>query len=577
MINAKTNYNLILLVFLLTMSTLISAHYVSKKTGYYVDEGMTLFLANSRYNGAITSESEYGFGDFLNEYVFKESIEDTVKNIVSMIADVTGKGDYSKSGTVGWYDSARKMIQGSPSWISGQQLQDRYVVVKENRFDYGQVYINQIMDVHPIIYYLLVHTVFSLFAGKYSIYFLWGINIFFLLASAIILYYCVSKYLYNDMTALAVVTLFVFSQAYFSNTCYFRMYAVLTFMCIATYCLHCKVRKNNYDFAKQDRWMLGLVVFGGANTHYYYLVYLGLLFLTELIILGKHRKESANKYLKTIFGAGIVSLVIWPFSLYHIFFGYRGTEAVSKLTGNGLLYEIKVLTQVFTKGLFGGNIIIFFGIVLSAFVCSFWVCLKKEIDKDKIETVLELCVPVLGYILLIGKVSPEISMRYFYCLTPMVCIMSVISIKKVVSLININERVKDYVVLGVILCFSIFTVIKSTPDYLFEEQAENILECNEQKSNLNALVIGGTRAKAYSDIIKLSEYNQVMVLDKNELEVLETTRPEYDHNLVVYVDNYVEQETTIDVIRDYLDIKNIEGQIISGDVSNCQAYFFDVR
>ena len=102
-----------------------------------------------------------------------------------MLGDVMHAGNYSVEGTVEWYDAARHMLQGDCSWVNGDDLFNNLVAEKNNRFNYTQVYINQMVDVHPPLYYTIVHTVFSIFHDSYSDYYLFGINIVFLLLSGL--------------------------------------------------------------------------------------------------------------------------------------------------------------------------------------------------------------------------------------------------------------------------------------------------------------------------------------------------------------------------------------------------------
>ncbi len=57
---------------------------------------------------------------------------------------------------------------------------NNYFAVKKNeRFDYRKVWKNQKNDVHPPIYYILLHTICSFFPGKFSWWYAGSINIFF--------------------------------------------------------------------------------------------------------------------------------------------------------------------------------------------------------------------------------------------------------------------------------------------------------------------------------------------------------------------------------------------------------------
>lgn len=64
-------------------------------------------------------------------------------------------------------------------WRPGSDYYDLLTVSADNTFNYKQVYINQTNDVHPPLYYFVIHTVSSFFPLQFSKWF--GIlpNIFF--------------------------------------------------------------------------------------------------------------------------------------------------------------------------------------------------------------------------------------------------------------------------------------------------------------------------------------------------------------------------------------------------------------
>ena len=70
----KKSVQTILLLIICLTSFFVSLLYINRKSGYHIDEGMTLFLSNAHYNGAVTSISEYGFLDFLDKFVFDDNL-----------------------------------------------------------------------------------------------------------------------------------------------------------------------------------------------------------------------------------------------------------------------------------------------------------------------------------------------------------------------------------------------------------------------------------------------------------------------------------------------------------------------
>ena len=62
-------------------------------------------------------------------------------------------------------------------------------MLPDDRFDYAQVYENQIIDAsHPPLYYALVHTVCSFFPGVFSKWLAYSINVLAMAGILIMLY-----------------------------------------------------------------------------------------------------------------------------------------------------------------------------------------------------------------------------------------------------------------------------------------------------------------------------------------------------------------------------------------------------
>ena len=73
------------------------------------------------------------------------------------------------------------------SWRTSKEAQD-YVKAQENRFNYISVYYNQVLDVHPPLFYMLVHTVSSIFNDTFSKYIIFSINLVFFIGTCIFIW-----------------------------------------------------------------------------------------------------------------------------------------------------------------------------------------------------------------------------------------------------------------------------------------------------------------------------------------------------------------------------------------------------
>ena len=60
---------------------------------------------------------------------------------------------------------------GAIKWNTAADYDAYMTVAKDGRFDYLGVYYNQMTDVHPPLFYAIMHTAASFFPGSASIYF----------------------------------------------------------------------------------------------------------------------------------------------------------------------------------------------------------------------------------------------------------------------------------------------------------------------------------------------------------------------------------------------------------------------
>lgn len=128
-------------------------------------------------------------------------------------------------------------IQDGVTYAPTTELFRTYMTVDEkNAFRYDIVWQNQRDDVHPPLYYALLHTVCSFFPGQYSKWLAASINIVFALG----VLYMTRKLLFlltkdERLTFLASLA-FIFSAEILSMTTFFRMYIMAMFWCTALTC-----------------------------------------------------------------------------------------------------------------------------------------------------------------------------------------------------------------------------------------------------------------------------------------------------------------------------------------------------
>ena len=552
----------------------LGTYHVSRKSGYYVDEGMTLFLANGQYNGAVTSVTEYGFTDFLSTYVWKDNITATVRNVYNMLQEVLHAGNYSEEGTVEWYDAARKMLQGESTWISGETLYEQISVTEQTRFQYPQVYLNQMLDVHPPLYYMLVHTVFSVWAGEYFDFYLFGINIVLLLGTCAVLYCTVIRFWNNMAAAVLAVALYGFSQGFFSCALYFRMYAMETFFVLLTLWLHLYMKEKHWELRKWEWLRLDAIVLLGFMTHYYYILFMIPLFIVTVCRMwgGEENRQKLWIYFRNMLCTGIVSLVIWPFSVYHIFFGYRGTEAMANFNFHGILNKLALYGTIFAQAFFFDSTVVLVLVLFAMLVYCIWRWGKYG---EKLQNWQEIVIPSIVYGIIVIKIAPAVSDRYVMCLFPIIGLLMAIVLTNIISVLMEGSKTHGIILLvgGIyVICSVCFT----TPNYLYLERKDNKLGIEEEKRReMNCLMIADEDYRGFPEAYKLAQFHQVMVVRQADLALLTVNKPQDSTmDILVYVYNCPESEELLISASQMLS-KDYSGvQQISSDIEGFEAYIF---
>ncbi len=158
-------------------------------------------------------------------------------------------------------------------WNDGSLFREYLTVGEDERFEYGSVYYNQKNDVHPPLYYYILHTICSFFPGSFSPWYAFSINAVSFVAAQIFLYFCVVKISKNRFAGLAACAWWGFSTGAITCHIYLRMYALLIAFTLAYTYLTLKLI---YDgFSKKNMALLCIVTYLGSLVQYFFIVYAG--------------------------------------------------------------------------------------------------------------------------------------------------------------------------------------------------------------------------------------------------------------------------------------------------------------
>ena len=325
-------------------------------------------------------------------------------------------------------------------WHSKEYYED-YLTVNENeRNNFLPVYENQKNDVHPPLYYLLLRIAMEFYIDSYSKWSGIILNIIIYVFITIFMYLIIKKLLegndaYKEKSAiLALISSLTLSSI--TNVIYIRMYALSTLNIVITTYLHLKLldkKENDYKLLLA----IGIFALTGSLTHYYYLFYLAMLFIMFVIKYLKEKKyKELGKYIGIIALAGIISLIIFPYSIQHMFFGYRGQGVISNFT-NISNFIISICEYIFITNVYAFNNTLF---ILLIFI--FGVLIYKKAKKIKIieknKYIKYIIFPTFFYAILVAIASPFIELRY---MMPVCNLIFVLVLYTVIALLkNITKE-----------------------------------------------------------------------------------------------------------------------------------------
>ncbi|MDE5598323.1 MAG: hypothetical protein K2J04_10875 [Lachnospiraceae bacterium] len=213
-------------------------------------------------------------------------------------------------------------------WLSAHILRENYVVEEYDRFNYEGVYHHQRYDVHPPLYYFLVHTISSFFVGQYSVFHTLAINLVALLIIDILLVQLFQE-LYGKkgyglvpfvLLSSLDVMLFLFTWS--------RMYMLLFMFCFWYLLIHWKLIKNRECWKKTYLVQMVLCIFLGTMTHYYFYVYAACLTLFAMFFfIYEKRKYAVLNYIYAGVVGIMASWIAFPWVVAHIFGNAQGKHA----------------------------------------------------------------------------------------------------------------------------------------------------------------------------------------------------------------------------------------------------------
>ena len=251
---------------------------------------------------------------------------------------------YSSNRTAGFFCNDR-------TWVDTADWAREFCVAEGEGMRFSLVHQVQSWDVHPPLYYDLLHLVCSLTPGVFSKWQGIGINIAAFVLAQLTLFALGSKLCGDARTGLAAAALWGFSPAAMSMIMFIRMYALLTLLVMLCAYLHADEGQGLRRTAA-----MAAVTTAGCLTHYYYLVFLFFIGLIRFVrLLRMRRMRAAAAYAASQAAAMAAALLVYPSAAVHILRGYRGREAQSAFFDPANIRErLSLFVPILDRYVFGG-------------------------------------------------------------------------------------------------------------------------------------------------------------------------------------------------------------------------------
>lgn len=363
------------------------------------------------------------------------------------------------------------------TWHDGRWYDDYLTVGGEERGDLRPVYINQKNDVHPPLFYLLLRLGMELTPEHFSKWTGIILNMIIAAGCTVLLFLIIEKLLQNEsnskIKSLLLTLVVAVSLATISTVVYIRMYELLTFWILLTTYLHLRLLDAKIIGTKL-LVAIGATAFLGVLTQYYYIFFMLAMFIYCSIVLRKAgRLAEWRSYFLSLVAAGIASLMIWPFTVVHMFFSNRGLGVLYYLIQPLVLLDnlwkyISVVNRYVFHGLFAVAILAILFLGGKALVKGKQLRLSDTIKR----TVGLVMAPTLFYLLVVATVSPFTELRY---IAPVCGLTLILVIYIVYRLFGLFWRSKTCnIVMGVVL--AVMSVVmpiagKIEPDVVYRERS----------------------------------------------------------------------------------------------------------
>lgn len=531
-VNFNTTISNLLLLVVAIILIITSYTIVQEKEIFFLDEVWTFFLSNYP---AVTFQEIW-------DNLFAGSIQSLITNKSDMILT----GVYTQ-----------------------KEFFDILSVPNGHGFNYFNTYCLQTIDVHPPLYYFIIHTLCVITHSQNLAMIGWMVNIVFLLITIFLLYRITILLTNNRWMTFAVICFYGFSYEFLDTVIFFRMYAMSACWITLILYYHLKAAVSGFSMSKNLLLKICAVEFLALYTQYFTSYCIVSVVAIYIYILFKKRLNW-KKYLYFQAFTALFYLVIWPQCIYHIL---KGGTINSTYHIGGVVSLVLGYASLLKNSFFLGQwILLALFIVMTVALLGYsykrnWTACKQWLFSDNSLPYLLVFAPALFYYLCVVIFTNLIEQRYIAPVMPIVSILLVLAIWRMLDVIFKKGKLIKWtnitLVVG-IACISIFSTYTKATGKLTEYAHKKVFV--EKHCKGPAIVWDTDDFPLFVDVLKnyphskyihtVSKYSKTYLADKLEC-----------NDYTLYVNNFCD----INEVLQYF-----EGQNFSYQESELEADFHKV-
>ena len=477
-------------------------------------------------------------------------------------------------------------------------VMDELVVKDGDGFDFSLVKQVQSWDVHPPVYYFILHFICSLSEEKFSMWQGLIINLVSLLGAMLLMkklgaILMPGKDILTDLVILAWGT----TCATLSAVVFIRMYMLMTVFILAVTYLHVEPRhtRPNEDACRVHPWfwpVLGVITFAGFMTHYYFFIW-----LFFLAVAWNLKEIIETKRIRTTLYYGITMIVtfglcflFYPVFPAQMFKGHRGAQATGNFFDLSNTRErIGFFGDIVNRLGFGCLLWIIIGITVIVWILCFtkhrgvrprtavWTPRENtdrmyyaapvpkepisDEERDRIRVIAILLISWAAYFLVVSKtglILGDTSVRYQMppLAVAFLCVFAVLDryVCDITSSFSpdekrngIYEQIAMYVIIAVMIVINVAMICKGSVQFLFPEKREHIMTLSDYPdADVYYVYPAGDSWVIWTDMSELLTYEEVTYMSSEEFDpgnisdrIPDPSRNDGTRPVIIYIDNTI--------------------------------------